>query len=72
MSGVVQKSKGLKRKKLICTNGTFFSTKAEAKDYINKLRNKGVRGSASLEAYRCTKCSSKKEEVIHVGHRRLK
>jgi hypothetical protein len=64
MSGVSQRSKGLKRKIVFCGNGSRFNSRAEAKEYIEKLIKKNQRGAKTLIDYPCKVC-----DTIHVGHR---
>lgn len=44
-------------------------SRESARAHIEQLKNKGIRGTARLRAYKCTPCSKKEgREVFHVGH----
>ena len=70
MSEVVQRRKGLKPKQLMCTNTHCYPTRELAKEYIERRKNKGIRGSSTLEVFRCLIHSSKQGDVYHVRQRR--
>lgn len=70
MSGTVQRRKGLKRKHLICNNVRCFATKSAAKLFIERQKNKGVRGSKTLEVFKCEIHSNKQGDTYHVRQRR--
>lgn len=70
MSGVAQRRKGPKIRQLTCTNTRCFLTREAAREFINEQRNKGIRGSRTLETFKCLIHSNKQGEIFHVRQRR--
>jgi len=68
MSGTRQGVHRVKARSFACTK-VKHSDLSAARQHIEELKNKNVRGSARLKVIRCTQCSKKaKADVFHVGH----
>lgn len=68
MSGWRQGVHRVKPRSFACTK-VKHSTRSEARQHIEELKNKNVRGTARLKVIRCGQCSKKaKQDVFHVGH----
>jgi len=68
MSGARQGVHRVKARSFACTK-VKHSDLSAARQQIEELKNKNVRGSARLKVIRCAQCSKKaKRDVFHVGH----